>query len=183
LTAVRFFATIETLKVGRKEEKTMGRKRWVGVLALLLALAALSGCSMGTGAPKSFGTDGFTVTLEDSFREDELEPFSAYYKRRNMSLFALKEPFSGFEQGDGMTEAEYAQLIMEKNEVDSELTERDGLCYFSYFKEAARKDFAYYAFAFKGSDAYWLIQFAIPFSEREKLEDEVFSFAETVRVE
>lgn len=161
----------------------MGRRRWICGLALLLTLLALSGCAMGTGAPKEFGADGFTVTLEDRFREDELEPFSAYYKRRDMSLFALKEDFDNFEQGDAMTVAEYAALVMDNNEVDGEPAEQDGLCYFTYFKEAARKDFAYYAFAFKGSDAYWLIQFAVPFSDREDLEGEVFSFAATIEVE
>lgn len=46
--------------------------------------------------------------------------------------------------------------------------EEDGLVYFTYEKSNNGKDYKYYATVFKGTDAYWLIQFACEVDDFDK---------------
>ena len=130
---------------------------------------------------------GFTIVgLPDAAVKDgyqriitALEQSNVGWKHRriviNLAPADIKKEGAGFD-------LPMAIGMMAANELKGQVSERDGLVYFTYEKKVAAKRFSYYAFAFEGSEDFWLIQFAIPAKKQAKLEEELWAFAATVMV-
>ena len=133
-----------------------------------------------SGESKEFTGDGWKITLTDRFTEAESEMgFDGYYTSPYCGVMILKEPFSLQKGLEDQTLEEYIVCVMENNNQAGHGLEMDGLIYYRYTRDG-RSGWNY---AFKGSEAFYLVQFICRDEDTEQLEDLIFFFAKSVTVE
>ena len=86
------------------------------LIALLLCAVLLLACGC-TAKPKTFTASGMTIELTEDFAEKEMVGFTAVYQSKDVFVFALKEEFEIL--GDSMDLDEYADLVLEANQMDA----------------------------------------------------------------
>ena len=155
------------------------------LLGLVLGLMGPISSRMANNEPKTFTADGLTITLTAAFEPQEYEGFTQCYEGSGTAVMALKEEFSlisGF--GDYSLE-EYGLLVIESNGLeDTALKLNENVTYFTYTTDLGDGDVYFYmAAVYKGSDAFWLIQFAAPAAQQEKYESQFLEWASSVVVE
>lgn len=164
------------------------RKQFICLVALIGVLCLfLSGCIMvipdkdSVGESKTFEKDGFSILLTDRFGEQESElGFDAYYVSDFCGVMVLKEAFSLEEGLEDRTLEQYTQNVMENNgHSDLEMQNKDGL----YFYRYTRNNRCGYSFSYKGSDAFWIVQFVCNASDEAALKDFFLLCAASVTVE
>lgn len=137
-------------------------KKILANIALMIVICTLvlttAGCSLSDPEEKSFSKAGMTITLDDSFVEQDIVTQTAYYVSREAIVTALKEDGSTIAD---YTVTDYAELVCTVNNLDTgRVATKDGYAEFSYEKEVSGKDYYYYARCFKNGTDFWLIQFA-----------------------
>jgi len=164
--------------------------------AALVAIAALtvfmSSCGLltarlGDTKPKEFSKAGLSITLDDSFTEEEMLAFTAYYQTSRCFVSTIKEEFSLFEDAGISTDIpldDYAQMVMENSSITPLITykgvEKSG---FTFNNEANGKKYFYYATVRKGTDAFWLIQFCCADTDKTDFFPRFESWADTIKVD
>ena len=161
------------------------------VTALLLACSLLlCGCfpkimfvpsNDSIGEPKTFQKDGIRLTLTDQFTEQESElGFYAYYVSNFSGVVVLKEDFS-LEEGlaDHSLEQYVRNVIANNGHTDVEPQNKDGLWFYVSDSNGVRR----YSYSYKGSNAFWIVQFLCMTSDAPQLEDLFFLWANSVEVE
>jgi len=143
------------------------KKKIFGFLAILMVCFSAVGLLAGCGAPveKTFYCDeGLTITLDDSFSETQTT-MTYTLQNRNVVFMAQKDTFdviaeAGYSHID--TVQEYAQFCATNGGLSVMIgTNTDyQYAYFDYTNTAAGQLYHYYAVVVKGSDAFWLCQFA-----------------------
>lgn len=159
--------------------------------ALVLAFCfVLSGCIPGImvipdssdiGEPKVFEKDGIKLTLTDRFTEQKSElGFYGYYVTNFCGVVVLKEEFS-LEEGlaDSSLETYVSNVIRNNGHTDVTPQNRDGLWFYVSDTDTTRR----YSFSFKGSDAFYIVQYLCAIPDAPALEDLIFLWAGCVEVE
>jgi hypothetical protein len=149
------------------------------LIALLLCAVLLLTCGC-TAKPKTFTASGMTIELTEDFAEKEMVGFTAVYQSKDVFVFALKEEFEIL--GDSMDLDEYADLVLEANQMDADVEHEGEHTYFTFDKTVSGKDMTYTAVLYKGEDAYWMIQFACLSKDYDDLKDTIFGYAASVEV-
>ena len=111
---------------------------------------------------------GLTITLDNSFRreEDSTQTFCAFMDRPFVLFTALKEPFVTFSSlgiDKNSSLEDYAQIIFRANKFENTILqydEQNNLHYFDNEKMISGRMMHYWCIILKGSDAFWLCQFA-----------------------
>lgn len=164
-------------------------KRSIKILSLCLAFVVVAACFAGCGSPKekSFSKEGLTITLTDEFEEKALvDALTASYMSDYCLVTTLKEDFSLFSEAGlstDISDREYLDMVIQSNSIDREREETDGFYTVTFEKEIQKQDITYLAVALKGSDAFWLVQFACPTDTFEDLRPQFIKWAKTVTVE
>ena len=166
----------------------MKNKFFSFISLIFVGIILLSGCSfLPSDGPKTFSSDGLTLTLTEGFWETEYDPFTVCFDSSDMAVFALEETFEMFEAA-GYTEMptvrEYAELVAYANGVDTaSVSENDGLTGFIFSKTVDGSDYTYFAYTYKGSDSFWLLQFAVATDSADEYADTIMEYAISVTVE
>lgn len=164
-------------------------KKAISLILLFVMTATLfSGCGLPfrKTTDKTFTKAGLSITLTSDFSEQDLASQTAYYVSKQVIVTTLKEEFSLFENINmpaEMSLTEYAQLVIENNKIESEITQEDGLTSFLYKKEMNGKNITYYATVFRSTDAFWLVQFACDTEQFEEYKPQFIQYAKTVTFE
>jgi len=166
-------------------------KRLIAVFSMLVSLSLLlCGCfpnimvipnKDSIGESKAFEKDGIQLTLTDKFTETESQRgFYAYYVADFCGVVVLKEDFS---LEAGLSERpleEYIKNVIKNNgHTDIEPQNSDGLWF--YVKDSG--GYRTYSYSFKGSNAFWIVQFICRSSDAPAFEDLFFLWANSVEVE
>lgn len=165
-------------------------KKAVFAITLLMITSLLCGCFAGItpildeeslGSPKTFEKDGLTITLTDAFEEQESERgFDAYYVAGFGGVVVLKEEFT---LEEGLAERpleEYIVNVIENNGyTDITPQNEDGLWYYDRVSDTSYGR----SYCYKGSDAFYIVQFICKPYNEEKLGDKFHSWALSVEVE
>lgn len=158
----------------------------IRVIAALLLIISLSACSLAIldPSPRTFSKAGLEITLDDSFTEKEHNSYTALYDSASAGVVILKEEFSLFPNvdTDNMSVSEYATLVIQTNNRDAEVKEKDSLVYFVFEAQANGKNFTYFCPVFKASDAFWLVQFFCTTENYASMESQFFSWAKTIKL-
>ncbi len=171
-------------------------KRKLTSLLLAAILLLCSGCSLMTSQPEeplppqpmTYSKAGLSITLTDEFTEKDYVTYTAVYESPRIAVFALKEEFRLFDSSVLSSEsstADYAGLLWKSNGFTDELplTEQDGLTWFDYDRSVNGADYTYRVYAFKGSDSFWMVQFAAFADSFDGLAPVIHSYAKTVTAE
>ena len=157
---------------------------------VILFCLVLSGCFWKTmilpnndtiGEPKTFQKDGITLVLTDKFKETKSQMgFDAYYTSDFCGVVVLKESFSLKAGLSNESIEEYIGDVIKNNgHTNVKAQNRDGL----WFYESVNNGTKVYSYSFKGSDAFWIVQYICRISDSEKLEDQIFLWAKSIRIE
>lgn len=164
-------------------------KKSLKILSLCLVFVLVAGFFAGCGAPKekSFYKEGLTITLTDEFEEKALvDSLTASYTSDYCLVTTLKEDFSLFSEAGlsvDISESEYLDMVIQSNSLENEPEETDGLHTVTFTKEVSGQNMTYFALAKRGTDAFWLVQFACPTDTFENMRPQFIKWAKTVTVE
>ncbi len=153
------------------------------LIALTLLLCMLL-CSC-SAKPKLFECEELQMELTNRFREVEQTGCTALYSTNSEVAVLKKEPFASL-ASTGLTESstltEYAETVILANELsDTEISEKDGVIYFTYESTVDKKTYSYLATVHKSDEAFWLIQFSCLQKKYAEKEATFFAYAESVR--
>ena len=127
-------------------------------LAIAMALSTFIGCSLLEPDEKVFTKAGLSITLDESFTEQDIVTQTAYYVSLEVIVTTLTESDPSI---DDYTVEQYAELVCNVNNLsNSEIVAKDGYAEFDYEKTVNGKDYYYYARCLKNGTDFWLIQFA-----------------------
>lgn len=166
-------------------------KKYFAVVSLLLICSLLfCGCfpeimvipdNNTIGETKIFEKDGIKLTLTDHFIEKESEVgFDAYYVSNFGAVVVLKEAFSLEEGLEDLTLEEYISSVIQNNgHTNIQPQNKDGLWFYISDKNGTRR----FSYSYKGSDAFWIVQFLCKTQDAPQLEDLFSLWADCVEVE
>jgi uncharacterized membrane protein YgcG len=152
----------------------------VGAVSILFVLPLRS-----EPKDKEFSKAGMTITLTDDFLDKDMVAYAAYYESPTALVCVTKEDFSIFEQAGISTDislAEYADLVMEANKHDTAFKEKDGLTCFEFDSAKSGHNYSYFVAVFRGSDAYWVVQFGCDAESYNALSEDFIKWAKSVKV-
>lgn len=158
----------------------------LGMLFAAVFLLLLGGCVMlvpsnaSIGNPVTFEKDGLTITLTDAFMEQQSEVgFDAYYVSDFCGVMVLKEPFALADGLETLPLSKYIENVIHNNgHTDIKPEEKDGLWFYRRTSDAR----CYYSYSYKGSDAFWTVQFVCHSSDEALLKDTFYLWAQSVEV-
>lgn len=157
-------------------------KKFVSLLLTALMLMSLASCMQAK--PKDFSAQGMTITLTDAFKENTQPGYTVCYESSDVAVFVLKESFSLQPGADQLTLDEYAKLVRQSNasKSPSAVVEQDGFysMEYTFLNEAENQKYAYFCTMFKGSDAFWLVQFACKEEAYDSQKDTFMTWAKTI---
>jgi len=160
----------------------MSKKTKNKILFVLLVGCLLSGCASKVN-DKTFEKDDMSIVLTGKFKEDEVAGQTACYKSPDSIVVILKEGFKiiGTYNTEGVDSFRYAELVAESNGFEYDVDVIEGIPTFIYHKTVNEKDFAYLTASFKGTDAFYLIQFACEADRFEELKPLFIKWAKTFK--
>ena len=157
--------------------KKLGLSIVLLITVLALTLTA-TGCSLLEPKPKTFSKAGMSITLTESFVEQDLITQTAYYVSMNAVVTALKEDGSSI---PNYSVKDYAELVCQANGLNqSSVVAKDGYAEFTYEKEVSGKEYYYYARCFKNGTDFWLFQFACETKNTEDYTERFEAWASSV---
>lgn len=159
----------------------MKKARLVLILSLCLAFSSCSFMFKEAKA-KTFAKAGLSITLTDEFNEKDQRSYTACYDSAHVAVFVLKEEFTLLQGLEDASLDDYCALVIENNNKDSAIQKEGGLTYFVFEFSANGKEYTYFCPVFKGSDAFWLVQFSCVTSEYNDYLEKFIAWANTVEV-
>jgi hypothetical protein len=190
---------------GVEEESVLeNRKRVVGVGSVVLVIAILLGIAGGIAAgvlisrslmeakatpptAKVFSVEGMEITLTDRFALMQAEGATAGFSGDDAVVYVLREDFDAFEGFAELSLAGYGTMVLENNGLADAVTlqEEGDMAVFEYLftQEDSAASYYYYCVARKGTDAFWLVQFAVPAQEQEIYQSVFPHWAQTITLE
>lgn len=132
----------------------------LGISAGVIAVAVIRAGS--AQKPKTFRSNGMTITLTNEFRNADPRSFTAVFDSKNAAVFVSKEYFSDAPGLEDLTSEEYAELSIRANGIENaERKNYDGTPGFEYsFTNPDTKEvYRYFTYTYKEGGAFWLVQF------------------------
>ena len=152
------------------------------VLAAVMLLCGLVGCS---AKPKTFTFQDLSITVSSKMRDvtGKNEAWSQYtfaLDSSDVAIFGLHEEASLFEEG--LTLEEYAELVMDANDISGIPIDRatGDYYYFSFDKALDAGSYRYVAGVYQGEDGFWMVQVASLITDYD--ETTVFKYLDSVTI-
>lgn len=171
------------------ENRRSGSKKGKIILAIAIVVGFVAGFlipkvidSIKAGNPMEVEFEDLRITITEQFEEDTVDGETVYVSN-DVGLSFLEEKFSEMGGYSNYTAKEYARLSQLANDVDSEIIEEDGLCYFTFTDTVGLTSYKYFCFSFKEDDAFWIVQFWTEEGDADKYESKIFEWAKTVEFE
>lgn len=173
----------------KQQKKNAGKGIWIMVAAIAIGLVVGSFIGKGmaggdipavSAEPKTFAKQDFSITLTEAFTEGSEEGFFACYESRDAVVLVVREERQGLE----ITLEEYAQLVLENNEMEH-LTQysREDYIWVEYTQDVEGQEFYYLVACYCGEDACWVINFATPAGNDREYKEGFFTWADSVSLE
>ena len=173
----------EVLAHRRAAGKKGAAVTWITIAACILAAFGASRITRLLTAPKAqqFQNAYFSITLTDDFAETQAEPFAAAYGSRDAAVLAMRNTFAEADIAD-LTPEGYARLSIDLNKLSSSPQQENGLTYYVYQSQPNDDGitYRYYAYVFKTTDAFWVIQFAADADRADRYAADFSAWASTV---
>lgn len=149
------------------------------IFGFVLGFVLTSGLLSPDGDAKEFSNKGMSITLTDEFTKQNQPNFTVCYGTADVAILALEEKFSLLEGFENYTLPEYGEMVMKSSNIKGSLKKSNGLNYFEFDANG----YHYYAYVFKETDAFWLIQFAVRAEDVEKYQEQIVTWATSIRFE
>lgn len=148
---------------------------------LLVVVLVFSACADTT---VTYTVNDLSITLPDSFMpyDEGATQQDAAYVSDNALVTISRESFHQLGVDESFTEEDYAELVGAVNDFDLTVDVKDGHYYFAYTSNVDGDDFRYLAVIFKGEDAFYMVQFVAFSSDFDSMQDDFWSYVDTVKV-
>ncbi len=160
-------------------------KKGIFVMVAAVALGVFIGlASSGVLFPekdKAFEESAYSITLTNRFEKDAFEGYEAIYEKDDVLVMISKETFASLGEYSSISVTEYNKIIQADTEAPTktEVRTEDGLCYYDHTADIDGENYTYRVFAYKGSDAFWLVQFVVYTEDMEKNQADIMAWAKT----
>ena len=156
------------------------RKHFVLLLALVLCIGLLSGCSAKeTSAPHSH--EDLTIRLPLEFLDLSDAAYAAQYNfmygMEPITVSGLRDAktmFSGFD----LNLQQYALLVLELNGLDCSLSQTDGIWNFTYEADG----YTYMVALYETREAFWTVQAYCPTDSFSQVSSQMWEILKSVTV-
>lgn len=169
-----------------KQKKNNQKGAVIMVAAIVLGAAIglfLPGGFLSTEivSPKTFTKEEFQITLTDAFEPTEEAGFFAFYRSKSVMVFTLREDKELF--GD-ITVEEYGDLVLEaNNRTGIKTNQGDGFIWFEYTDTPEEQEIYYLAVCSRSKDAFWIVNFATPASNRDQYKETFLNWAKSIKID
>lgn len=158
------------------------KRTLAAILTVVLLLTALCGCELTS---KEFSYKELTITAPRSMKDatdDQIANKADYViSNSTMAIFVLREDFSTFPKGyEDLSVKEYAELVLEANNLHEDLEEDDDLVTFTFRKTEDGVSYTYIAACYKSEEAFWLVQAACKTTQYDKMRDKMMDCLKSV---
>jgi len=108
---------------------------------------------------------GITLQMQAGMRLSAEDSVSCLYSGQSCMMSALREEFADYAQmghdPQAMTVEDYAHLVQQANDLQQTfLPDENGNLHVTYTNTSGNTEYFYYATVRKGSDAFWVVNFA-----------------------
>lgn len=144
-------------------------KRFLACLLLLTMILTLSACLVKkdpkTAKDKEFTCGNMSITLTDGFREARVNGYATAFESADSTIYVIKEAFADLtEEQAALDVAAYGDLFRFNNatrspavlSTENELVSTE----YTFADEETGVTYKYFTAFFKGSDAFWAVEFA-----------------------
>lgn len=178
------FDGVEQSEEQRAKQKKNSRKGMAILIAAMILGGALGHFLAGGLLPeeeaKTFTEGDFRITLTDAFEPVEETGFFAAYQTNSAMVFTVREDMGYF--GDISLE-EYGGLVLEANgKTGMETNQEEGLLWFEYTDAPDGQEIYYVAVCCESEDAFWIVNFATPATNRDEYRETFLDWAKTIEV-
>jgi len=162
-------------------------KKITALILCIFTLFSLCSCVNILDAEKeTHEYEKFSIEIPDVFKEVEVEGYAAYFVRDNVYVWAIEDDFINLDGSSEWDISEYANRIHFVNEEKSPtpISVEEGLTFIEYtvLNESKKITFTYLTVMYKGSDAFWMVQFACDQNIYAEYKPHFISWAKTVKV-
>lgn len=180
------FDGVELTQEQQAKQKKNSRKGALIMIAAIILGAAIGlflpggFLSIDTASPETFTKEDFQITLTDAFEPAEEEGFFAFYNSKAVMVFTVREDKAQFED---MSLEEYSQLVLKANNRDGvQMNQENGFMWFDYTDTPEDQEIYYLAVCCESEDAFWIVNFATPATNREEYKETFLKWAKTIKV-
>lgn len=128
----------------------------------------------------------FSVSLPDGFVQRSVNGFALFASEGEETVLALKldSVYDLYIAGENVnaTAAEYAERVAEKEGISATVTNMGDKAAFEYVRNVENVPYCYYVYAYKGSNAYYLLQFSCSADSAEDKASVLKAIIESVQV-
>ena len=172
-------------------EVLKNRKKGKKTGLIILIIAAIVGFAIGfvfafgnVEKPQEYKIDDISITLTNKFFEIEDDNFEAVYGMGDYTVMVEKIDFNYVAGGKDLSCEEIGKLSILGNGYDSETkVEKDGgLVFYKYTATVDKTEYTYFVYLYKGDDAFWSIQFALPSDKAEENRAKISEWAKSVKI-
>jgi len=162
-------------------------KRGIIILVVATVIGAIVGFTMtyfDKPDPKTFSDSGFEITLNDDFIKVDEDGYDVCYSSKDVTVLVSSQYFDSSEELADTTLTEYAQLIIEASNFESEplIKEKDGLVYFETELPSDDGVMLYFMISFfKTDDSFKMVYISCESSEINELRTEIYDYARSVK--
>jgi hypothetical protein len=180
--------TDETVLKNRKKGGKIGTVIFILAIAFGVAIGSLISRvlipAIFEASPKTFSDAGIEITLTDAFEKtDDTGDFDLCYQSKTAVVQMFREAFSDGVGMEDWTLEEYAEVLIEVNEMDAEVGEEDGLVCFSRTMKSGNKNYHYFSVVLKGNDEFWYVEFVCVEKNFEAYKADFIEWAKSIRMD
>lgn len=164
----------------------MTKKPGILLLVLLLAASLLCGCS-GKEPSQAVTCEELTISLPGSYLDlsDTVSSDAAafVYGYESIVVMATYEEASMLEAYvPGLDALQYAQLFVQTNQLDSDVTEQNGFPSFSYTTSGETSSFTYLCGVFQSDARFWVVQAYCPTDRFANCQEQMLEILSSVKI-
>ncbi len=157
-------------------------KKTLLLLTLIGLMLGLTACSSN---PKNFTCRDMTITLTDDFQEKEMNEFDAYYSSEKVLFSAVEETeedlqYAGYEIAN--LKGYCLELVNQNGVAPESLVQRGDYYYFTHTAVKSGAKYTYVHCMFEGHNSYWICEFVCKSKDYDKLEDDIFDWADSITI-
>lgn len=141
--------------------------------------------SQAHSTPKSFSKAGLSILLTDDFIETDIINQTVCYQSKSTVVTVLKQEYTLLEDAGSsrnITLTQFAQMALDNNKKTAEILQTGDFVHFRYNSASNGKEYTLLAFVFRGSNAFWLVQFGCESKYYDKNKNQFFDWAKTITV-
>lgn len=157
------------------------------VVSIVVVFVMLLGLLCGCASEQQFTKEGLTITLNSTFKDESTSSYAEgkafFYTSRSCAVMGIRDDRAQLETLLGeLTLEEYGNLIIELNDLDGTMSQRDGLWTFTYTASVDNADYTYLSAVYEAADSFWTVQVYCGTDNYGKLADTMFGYLKTVTV-